>query len=49
MTEFPIILETSLLIYWENRWTGFYKIETTVIKDLKTGTLGNVPLENKWN
>ena len=32
----PYHVETSPLIYSANQWTGFYKIGTFVIKELKT-------------
>ena len=31
----PYHIETSLLIYRTNKWTGFYMVGTSVMKDLK--------------
>ena len=31
----PYHIETSLLIYRTNKWTGFYTVGTSVMKDLK--------------
>ena len=34
MTEILFILETNLLIFSANQWTGFYVIGTSVMKEL---------------
>ena len=37
MTEVPIIMETSPLIYKANQWTGFYMIRISAMKELIGG------------
>ena len=39
----PYPMETSPLICYENQWTDFYMIGTSILKELKLRMLSNLP------